>query len=162
MKKRVVAYCRVSTDYEGQLESNDHQVELAREKIMKNPDWEFAGVYADPAYTGTNDERPEFQRMMRDARKYRFDIILVKSISRLARNTVLVIETIKELKSLGISVLFEKENIDTGAPYSEMLLTVMSAFAQEESRNISERVKKGLRMRAQNGEIGRASCRERV
>ena len=153
MKKRVVAYCRVSTDFEGQIESNDHQIELAKEKIMKNPDWEFAGVYADPAYTGTNGERPEFQRMMQDARKHRFDIILVKSISRLARNTVLVIETLKELKSLGISVIFEKENIDTGAPYSEMLLTVMSAFAQEESRNISERVKKGLRMRAQNGEV---------
>ena len=153
MKPRVVGYCRVSTDYAGQIESNDHQIEHAKERIMKNPEWEFAGIYADPAYTGTNENRPEFQRMMADARKHRFEIILVKSISRLARNTVLTIETLKELKELGISVIFEKENIDTGAPYSEMLLTIMSAFAQEESRNISERVKKGLRMRAQNGEV---------
>ena len=153
MKPRVVGYCRVSTDYTGQMESNDHQIEHATEKIMNNPDWEFAGVYADPAYTGTNDNRPEFQRMMKDARRHKFEIILVKSISRLARNTILIIETLKELKELGISVQFEKEHIDTAAPYSEMLLTIMSAFAQEESRNISERVKKGIRMRAQNGEI---------
>ena len=152
-KPRVVGYCRVSTDYLGQIESNDHQIEHATERIKKNPEWEFAGIYADPAYTGTNDNRPEFQRMMSDARKHRFEIILVKSISRLARNTMLIIETLKELKELGISVIFEKENIDTGAPYSEMLLTIMSAFAQEESRNISERVKKGIHMRAQNGEV---------
>ena len=152
-KPRVVGYCRVSTDYLGQIESNDHQIEHATERIKKNPEWEFAGIYADPAYTGTNDNRPEFQRMMADARKHKFEIILVKSISRLARNTILIIETLKELKELGISVIFEKENIDTGAPYSEMLLTIMSAFAQEESRNISERVKKGIHMRAQNGEV---------
>ena len=103
MKPRVVGYCRVSTDYAGQIESNDHQIEHATERIKKNPAWEFAGIYADPAYTGTNDNRPEFQRMMADARRHKFEIILVKSISRLARNTILIIETLKELKELGIS-----------------------------------------------------------
>ena len=153
MKLRVCGYCRVSTDLESQKESVDNQIELAADKIRSNPDWEFAGIYADPDYTGTNEERPEFQRMMNDARRHKFDRILVKSISRLARNTVLIIETLKELTELGITIEFEKEGIDTAGVYSELLLTVLSAFAQEESRNISERVKKGLRMRAQNGEV---------
>ena len=157
MKKRVVAYCRVSTDFDGQIESFDHQIDLATEKILCNPEWEFAGIYADPAFSGTNAERPEFKRMMNDARRHKFDIILVKSMSRFARNTLLTIQTLEELKKLGISVQFEKEQIDTGAPYSEMLLTIMASFAQEESRNISERVKKGLRMRALNGEVNWAN-----
>ena len=153
MKKRVCAYCRVSTGFDSQQGSQDNQIELATEKIMKNSEWIFAGIYADSEATGTNANRPAFKKMMRDARKHKFDIILVKSISRFARNTVLVIETLKKLKELGISVQFEKEQIDTGAPYSEMFLTIMSAFAQEESRNISERVKRGIRMRARNGYV---------
>ena len=149
---RVCAYCRVSTGSDAQMVSYDNQIELAVARIESTPGWEFAGVYADPAITGTNDNRPEFQRMMKDAAEGRFDIILTKSISRLSRDTLLTIKTVRELKKYGVSVIFEKENIDTGKPYSEMMLTVMGAFAQEESRNTSERVKKGVRMRAANGE----------
>ena len=122
------------------------------ERIKRNPDWELVDIYADPALTGTNDNRPEFQRMMSDARKHKFDRILVKSISRFARNTILAVQRIQELKALGIAIEFERENIDTSGPYSEMLLTILSALAQEESRNISERVKKALYMRALNGQ----------
>jgi len=152
MSERVCGYCRVSTALDSQKESADNQIELATERIKNTPGWEFAGIYSDPEFSGTNEDRPGFQRMMSDARRHKFDRILCKSISRFARNTVLTIETLKELQELGIAIEFEKEQIDTGGPYSEMLLTILSAFAQEESRNISERVKKGLRMRAENGE----------
>lgn len=151
-KTRICSYIRVSTERDGQKESYRNQQELIMERIKRNPDWELVDIYADPALTGTNDNRPEFQRMMSDARKHKFDRILVKSISRFARNTILAVQRIQELKALGIAIEFERENIDTSGPYSEMLLTILSALAQDESRNISERVKNGLRMRALNGQ----------
>jgi len=151
-KKRVCAYARVSTEFEEQMGSYDNQVEVYTEMIKSNPEWEFVGIYADPGLSGTMEERPEFQRMLKDAEKHRIDIILVKSISRFARNTLLFIETIRHLQDLGVAVIFEKEKIDTSKPYSEMMLTILSAFAQEESRNISERTRKGLMMKAMNGE----------
>ena len=151
-KLRVVAYARVSTGYAEQISSYENQVEMFMERIKSTPEWDFAGVYADPAMTGTTDERPEFQRMLRDAERHKFDMILCKSISRFARNTIITIQTIRHLQSIGVAVIFEKENIDTSKPNSEMMLTVLSAFAQEESRNISERVKAGYRLRYLNGE----------
>ena len=151
-KLRVVAYARVSTGYAEQISSYENQVEMFMERIKSTPEWDFAGVYADPAMTGTTDERPEFQRMLRDAERHKFDMILCKSISRFARNTLITIQTIRHLQSIGVAVIFEKENIDTSKPNSEMMLTVLSAFAQEESRNISERVKAGYRLRYLNGE----------
>ena len=153
-KPRVCAYARVSTLSDQQESSYDNQVKIYTEKIMKNPEWEFAGIYADQGLTGTKEKRPEFQRMMKDAEKHKIDVILVKSISRFARNTLITISTIRRLQELGVAIIFEKENIDTSKPYSEMMLTILSAFAQEESRNISERVKRGRRMRAKNGEAG--------
>ena len=153
-KLRVCAYARVSTLSDQQESSYDNQVEIYTEKITNNPDWEFVGIYADQGLTGTKEERPEFQRMLKDAEKGKIDIILVKSISRFARNTLITISTIRRLQELGVAIIFEKENIDTSKPYSEMLLTLLSAFAQEESRNTSERVKRGKRMRAKNGEAG--------
>lgn len=150
---RVCAYARVSTLCGEQLNSFENQVEIYTDKIKSNPEWEFAGVYADPAISGTTGDRPQFKKMMCDAKKHKFDLILVKSISRFARNTLLALQSIRELRQLGIRVIFEKEHIDTGNPESEMMLTIMSAFAQEESRNISERVKKGIQMRAANGDI---------
>ncbi len=151
-KPRVCAYARVSTDAERQLGSFENQVEIYTEKIKGNPDWEFAGIYSDPGISGTIAERPGFQKMLQDAKRHKFDIILVKSISRFARNTILCIEKIRMLQGLGIAVIFEKENIDTSKPYSEMILTILSSFAQEESRNASERLKKGKKMRALNGQ----------
>lgn len=152
-KPRVCAYARVSTDNEAQETSCSNQIEIYTQMILSNPDWEFAGVYADPAMTGTNADRPQFQAMLKDAEKHRIDIILVKSLSRFARNTLLAIQTIRHLQNLGVAVIFEKEHIDTSKPYSEMMLTILAAFAQEESRTISERCTKGRRMREANGQV---------
>ncbi len=148
---RVAAYCRVSTANESQQSSVKNQKEIYKQKIKSNPDWTFAGIYADPEYSGTTGNRPQFQKMLRDAEKGKIDYIITKSISRFARNTLLAIETIQRLKKIDVGVYFEKEKIDTSGPYSEIMLTMFAAFAQDESRNISERVKKGLRMRARNG-----------
>ncbi len=150
---RVAAYCRVSTGFGEQMNSFDNQVSIYMDKIAKNPNWVLADIYADPAISGTTDNRPEFQRMIQDAEKGQFNLLLVKSISRFARNTLVSMQTVQHLQSLGIGVIFEKENIDTTKSYSEMMLTILSAFAQEESRNISERVRKGKRMKEARGEI---------
>ena len=150
---RVAAYCRVSTATEAQMGSYDNQVQMYMNKIANNPDWQLVDIYADPDVSGTTDKRPNFQRMLRDAENKAFDLLLVKSISRFARNTLITIETIRNLKSLGIGCFFEKENIDTSSPYSELMLTILSALAQEESRNTSERVKKGIRMNQARGNV---------
>ena len=151
-KVRVAGYARVSTDYMEQLGSCENQAEMFMEQISNNPDWEFVGIYADLATTGTTSDRPEFQRMMEDAEKHVFDVLLCKSISRFARNTLVSVQSVRRLQELGITVIFEKENIDTSNKASEVMLTIMSAFAQEESRNISERIKAGYRLHYQNGE----------
>ena len=153
VKTRVAAYCRVSTDEEIQESSYNNQIQVYLDKIRENPDWVLADIYADAAVSGTTEKRPEFQRMLEDATKKKFDLLLVKSISRFARNTLISIQTVRQFKELGIGVVFEKENIDTTKPYSEMTLTILSSFAQEESRNASERVKKGIQMRIARGEI---------
>ena len=150
-KTRVCAYCRVSTETESQMGSFDHQVSTYADKILSNPDWEFAGIYADPGISGTKDDRPEFQRMVKDAEKGKIDIVLCKSISRFARNLLLTSKTIQHLKELGVRVIFEKEHIDTSDPSTDLLCNLMAAFAQEESRNISERVKAGIQMRYKQG-----------
>ena len=152
-KPRVCAYARVSSALDGQENSFDNQVRIYTERITSNPDWEFAGIYADKFMSGTTDKRPEFQRLMNDCIAGKIDIVLVKSISRFARNVLITVESVRKLKSLGVRIIFEKENIDTDQAYSEMLLTILAAFSQEESRNISDRVRKGLYMRAMNGEI---------
>ena len=152
-KPKVAAYARVSSAFESQENSFENQVMIYTERITGNPNYVFAGVYADKATTGTTDDRPEFQRLMRDCKSGLIDIILVKSISRFARNVLITVETVRMLTEMNVTIIFEKENIDTSKPYSEMLLTILAAFAQEESRNISERVKKGLQMRAKNGEV---------
>jgi len=150
---RVCVYARVSTDSDDQLNSLENQKAIYEEKVKSNPDWAFAGIYADPGITGTTDDRPEFQRMLRDAKRHCFDRIICKSISRFARNTLISLQTIRDLSELGISIFFEKENIDTAHVFSELMLTVYSAFAQEESRNNSERTKRGLRMHWANGQV---------
>ena len=150
---RVAAYCRVSTGYGEQRNSLDNQVNTYLNKIRRMPGWTLTEIYADPEISGTTDSRPEFRRMLQDAEQKKFDLLLVKSISRFARNTLISIETVRHLRSLGIGIVFEKENIDTSKPYSEMMLTILAAFAQEESRNTSERVKQGIRMHQARGEV---------
>lgn len=152
-KIRVAAYCRVSTDSDQQEMSFETQVEVYQKKISENPDWEFAGVYSDEGITGTKAEaRPGFQKMIKDAEDGKIDRIITKSISRFARNTLDCIAYVRHLKDIGTTILFEKENIDTGSSYSEMLLTVLAAFAQEESRSISANITWGVRKRFEEGQ----------
>ena len=145
-KKKVCAYCRVSTDMEDQRTSYLSQINHYTDYIKKNKDWEFAGIYADDGITGTQiKKRDEFIRMIDDCKSGLIDIIIAKSISRFARNTVDTLNTVRMLRSLDIDVYFEKENIHTLTMDSEMFLTLYSAFAQAESESTSQNVKMGYR-----------------
>jgi len=159
-KKRVCAYCRVSTDMEDQRTSYYSQIEHYSTMIKKNKDWEFAGVYADDGITGTQiKNRDEFIRMLDDCKLGKIDIIIAKSISRFARNTVDTLNTVRLLRDLDIDVFFEKENIHTLNMDSEMFLTLYSAFAQAESESTSMNVKMGYRAKMKKGEpCGSISC----
>ena len=145
-------YCRVSTDDEEQLTSYEAQQNYYTDKIMTNPDWTLAGIFADEGITGTSaKKRPEFLKMIRKCRQKKIDLILVKSLSRFARNTVDCLNYIRELRKLGIAVIFEKENINTLESDSEMLITMMGAFAQAESESISQNVRWGKRQAMREG-----------
>ena len=159
-KKRVAAYCRVSTDSEEQLNSYKSQVAYYNDLISKKKEWSMAGIYADEAITGTSvKKRSDFQNMIRDCLDGKIDMVITKSISRFARNTIDVLKYVRLLKDHGISVYFEDENIDTLSMAGELLLTVLSSVAQQEVENISANVKKGLSMKMERGEIvGFASC----
>ena len=149
---RVAAYCRVSTDDEEQLTSYEAQQTYYTDKIMTNPQWTMAGIFADEGITGTSaQKRPEFQRMIRKCRQKKIDLVLVKSISRFARNTVDCLNYIRALRTLGIAVIFEKENINTLETDSEMLITMMGAFAQAESESMSANIVWGKRQAMREG-----------
>ena len=149
---RVAAYCRVSTDDEEQLTSYEAQQTYYTDKIMTNRDWTMAGIFADEGITGTSArKRPEFLRMIRQCRQKKIDIILTKSISRFARNTVDCLNYIRVLRELGIAVIFEKENINTLEADSEILITMLGAFAQAESESISANVRWGKRQAMREG-----------
>lgn len=149
---RVAAYCRVSTDDEEQLTSYEAQQTYYTDKIMTNRDWTMAGIFADEGITGTSArKRPEFLRMIRQCRQKKIDIILTKSISRFARNTVDCLNYIRALRELGIAVIFEKENINTLEADSEILITMLGAFAQAESESISANVRWGKRQAMREG-----------
>lgn len=151
-KKRVAAYCRVSTDRVEQLGSLENQMEAFRSQLTLHDDWELVGIYADEGRSGTSVKgRPEFLRMIGDCKAGRIDTILIKSISRFARNTLDCVSLVRELRDCGVQIYFEKENIDTSEINSEMLLVIMASFAQEESRSISENVKWGIRKRFESG-----------
>ena len=151
-KKRVAAYARVSMDSERLMHSLSAQVSYYSELIQKNPEWIYAGVYADEGITGTlKSKRNEFKRMLEDCENGKIDIILVKSISRFARNTVDLLDTVRHLKGLGIEVRFEKENINSLSSDGELMLSILASFAQEESRSISDNVKWGTRKRFEKG-----------
>lgn len=153
-KKKVAAYARVSSEHDEQQQSYEAQVDFYTRFISNNEEWEFVGVYADEGITGTNTKNREgFKRMVADAKAGMIDIILTKSISRFARNTVDTLCTVRELKALGIEVRFEKENIHTLDPKCEVMLTIMSSLAQEESRSISENVQWGKRKSMMDGQV---------
>ena len=149
---RVAAYCRVSTDDEEQLTSYEAQQTYYTDKIMTNPQWTMAGIFADEGITGTSAaKRPEFLRMIRKCRQKKIDLVLVKSISRFARNTVDCLNYIRVLRALGIAVIFEKEIINTLESDSEMLITMMGAFAQAESESMSANIVWGKRQAMREG-----------
>lgn len=149
---RVAAYCRVSTDSEEQLTSYEAQRTYYTDKIMSNPEWTMAGLFADEGITGTSaQKRPEFLRMIRQCRQKKIDLVLTKSISRFARNTVDSLKYIRVLKELGIAVIFEEQNINTLESDNEMLLTIHSAFSQAESETMSSCVKWGKREAMREG-----------
>ena len=151
---KVAAYCRVSTDKEEQKNSYQAQIEYYTDKINKNPEWQMAGIFADEGITGTQaKKRPEFLKMIRLCRQGKIDVILTKSLSRFARNTVDSLNYIRELRTLGIAVISEKENINTLTAESEMLITIMSCFAQAESESISKNVAWGIRQSFKNGNV---------
>lgn len=153
-KKRVAAYARVSTEQDEQQSSYETQVNFYTNYIQSNPDWEFAGIYSDKGISGTNTKHREgFNHMIKDALAGKIDLILTKSISRFARNTVDSLVTIRKLKEKGVEVYFEKENIYSLDSKGELMLTIMSSIAQEESRSISENVTWGKRKSMADGKV---------
>lgn len=151
-KKKVAAYARISMESERMHHSLSAQISYYNALIQKNPEWEFAGVYADDGISGTGiAKRTEFQNMLSDCEAGKIDIILTKSIQRFARNTVDLLETVRHLKDIGVEVRFEKENISSMSGDGELMLSVLASFAQEESRSISENVKWGTRKRFEQG-----------
>lgn len=150
----MAAYCRVSTDQDEQLSSYENQVRYYREYINQNPLYELVGIYADEGITGTNTKkRTEFNRLISDCRQGKIDRIIVKSISRFSRNTLDCLKYVRELRELGIGVTFEKENIDSLDAKGEVLLTILSSLAQDESRSISENATWGIRKKFERGEV---------
>lgn len=154
IKKKVAAYARVSTETEEQANSYQAQVEYYTEKIKNNIAWDFVGVYTDEGISGTDTKHREgFKKMIADALEGKIDMILTKSCSRFARNTVTTLTTVRQLKEKNIDVFFEKEQIHSTDAKGELMLTIMSSLAQDESRNISENVKWGHRQRFSKGQV---------
>ncbi len=148
---RVAAYARVSSGKDTMLHSLSAQVSYYSQLIQSHGGWEYVGVYADEAKTGTKDTRENFCRLLTDCRAEKIDIVLTKSISRFARNTVTLLETVRELKSLGIDVFFEEQNIHTLSGDGELMLSILASYAQEESLSASENQKWRIRKNFQEG-----------
>ncbi len=153
VRKRVAAYARVSSGKDAMLQSLSAQVSHYSTMIQNNPMWQYVGVYTDEAMTGTKDGRPEFQRLLANCRAGQVDMVITKSISRFARNTVTLLETVRELKSIGVDVFFEEQNIHSLSGDGELMLTILASFAQEESRSVSENCKWRIRSQFQSGEL---------
>ena len=149
--KRVAAYARVSSGKDAMLHSLSAQVSYYSELIQNHSGWQYAGVYADEALTGTKDTRDNFQRLLTDCRAGKIDMVITKSISRFARNTVTLLETVRELKSLGVDVYFEEQNLHSISPDGEMMLTILASYAQEESLSASENQKWRIRKNFEAG-----------
>lgn len=150
-RKRVCAYARVSSGKDAMLHSLSAQVSYYSGMIQRNPEWLYLGVYADEAVTGTKSTRVEFQRMLMDCRAGKIDMIITKSITRFARNTVTLLETTRELRELDVDIFFEKENIHSISGDGELMLTLIASFAQEESLSVSENCKWRIRKNFMNG-----------
>ena len=153
-KLRVAAYCRVSTDSDEQAGSYDVQVQHYTEYIGRNKEWELAGIYTDDGISGTNIKKREgFIEMIDDCMEGKVDMIITKSISRFARNTIDCLKYVRKLKEKNIAIIFEKENINTLEASGELLLTIMASLAQQESASLSQNIKLGLQFRYQEGKV---------
>ena len=151
--KRVAAYARVSSGKDAMLHSLSAQIDYYRNLIFSNPEWRFCGVYADEAMTGTKDNRENFQKMLAECRAGNLNLIITKSISRFARNTVTLLETVRELKDLGVDVLFEEQNIHSLSSDGELMLSILASYAQEESLSASENQKWRIRRDFEQGKV---------
>lgn len=140
-KKRVAAYARVSCGKDAMLHSLSAQVSRYSELIQNHEDWLYVGVYADEAKTGTKDSRDDFQRLIEDCRAGKIDMVITKSISRFARNTVTLLKTVRDFKAWGVDIFFEEQNIHTLSGDGELMMTILASYAQEESRSASENQK---------------------
>ena len=149
--KRVAAYARVSDGKDAMRHSLSAQVSYYSAFIQRRIEWEFAGVYADDPVSGTKDNRIEFQRLLADCRAGKVDIVITKSITRFARNTLTTLAAVRELKNLGIDVYFEKENIHSLSGDGELMLSILASYAQEESRSVSENIKWRIRKKFEAG-----------
>lgn len=153
-KLRVAGYCRVSTDYDEQASSYETQVAHYKELIQKEPIWEFAGIYADDGISGTNTKkREQFNKMIAACKAGKINLIVTKSISRFARNTIDCLKYIRDLKAINVAIFFEKENINTMDAKGEVLITIMASLAQQESESLSQNVKMGIQYRYQQGKV---------
>ena len=150
---RVAAYARVSADKDATLRSLSAQVSYYSNYIQSRGEWQYAGVFTDEAATGTTGKRSGFQQMLDECRAGNIDMIITKSVSRFARNTVLTLETVRELREIGVDIFFERENMHTISGDGEFLLTLLASFAQEESRAVSENCKWRVQKKYQAGEI---------
>ena len=151
---RTVAYCRVSTKQEEQLNSYDTQVKYYTEKINAEPKWKFAGIYADKGISGTSvKKRDEFNRMIRACKRGSVDLVLTKSISRFARNTVDCLKYVRLLRELNVDVYFEEQGIHSNQPGAEFYITIYGSLAQSESENISANVRWGKEQSAKQGKV---------
>ena len=148
---RVAAYARVSSGKDAMLHSLSAQVSYCSELIQNHSGWQYVGVYADEALTGTKENRENFQRLLTDCRSGKVDMVITKSISRFARNTVTLLETVRELKNMGVDVFFEEQNIHSLSADGELMLTILASYAQEESLSASENQKWRVRQKFQNG-----------
>lgn len=152
-RKRVAAYARVSSGKDAMLHSLSAQVSYYSNLIQSHVGWEYVGVYSDEAQTGTKEDRSDFQRLIKDCRAEKIDMVITKSISRFARNTVTLLETVRELKALGVNVYFEEQNINSMSGDGELMLTILASYAQEESLSASENQKWRIRKGFQDGEL---------
>lgn len=151
--KRVAAYARVSSGKDAMLHSLSAQISYYADLIQQHSGWQYIGVYADEAVTGTKDTRENFRRLLNDCKAGKIDMVITKSISRFARNTVTLLETVRELKNMGVNVFFEEQNIHSLSSDGELMLTILASYAQEESLSASENMKWRIRKGFENGEL---------
>ena len=150
---RVCAYARVSSGKDAMLHSLSAQVSYYQKIIASHIDWTFCGIYADEAFTGTKEVRPQFQKMLKECRNGNIDLVVTKSISRFARNTITLLQTVRELKAMGVDVYFEEQNIHTLSADGELMLSILASYAQEESLSASENQKWRIRKSFEAGKI---------